>query len=237
MTPMQKRILIVDDEPAIRDMVAYALRKGDFDPIPAGDAREAQAAIAERVPDLILLDWMLPGTSGLELARRWRREALTRDIPIIMLTARGEENDRVGGLEAGVDDYVVKPFSARELLARIRAVMRRSREDDEDGSVQVGGLRIDGAAHRVFADDGGGDPTPVHIGPTEYRLLHFFMTHPERVYTRSQLLDHVWGGSVYVEERTVDVHIRRLRKTLEPHRLDPMVQTVRGAGYRFSAAA
>ncbi len=233
---MQKRILIVDDEPAIRDMVAYALRKGDFVPVLAGDAREAQAAISERVPDLILLDWMLPGTSGLELARRWRREALTRDIPIIMLTARGEENDRVGGLEAGVDDYVVKPFSARELLARIRAVMRRSREDDEDGSVQVGGLRIDGAAHRVFADGSAG-PTPVHIGPTEYRLLHFFMTHPERVYSRSQLLDHVWGGSVYVEERTVDVHIRRLRKTLEPHRLDPMVQTVRGSGYRFSAAA
>ncbi|MEO6154697.1 MAG: phosphate regulon transcriptional regulator PhoB [Thermomonas sp.] len=237
---MQKRILIVDDEPAIRDMVAYALRKGDFDPAHAGDAREAQAAIAERIPDLILLDWMLPGTSGLELARRWRREALTRDIPIIMLTARGEENDRVGGLEAGVDDYVVKPFSARELLARIRAVMRRSRDDDEDGSVQVGGLRIDGAAHRVFAmpdAETQGEPAPVQIGPTEYRLLHFFMTHPERVYSRSQLLDHVWGGSVYVEERTVDVHIRRLRKTLEPHRLDPMVQTVRGAGYRFSAAA
>ncbi len=236
---MQKRILIVDDEPAIRDMVAYALRKGDFEPVHAGDAREAQEAIAERVPDLILLDWMLPGTSGLELARRWRREALTRDIPIIMLTARGEENDRVGGLEAGVDDYVVKPFSARELLARIRAVMRRSRDDDEDGSIQIGGLRIDGAAHRVFAipTERSGDPTPVQIGPTEYRLLHFFMTHPERVYSRSQLLDHVWGGSVYVEERTVDVHIRRLRKTLEPHRLDPMVQTVRGAGYRFSAAS
>jgi len=233
---MQKRILIVDDEPAIRDMVAYALRKGDYDPAHAGDAREAQAAIAERVPDLILLDWMLPGVSGLELARRWRREALTREIPIIMLTARGEENDRVGGLEAGVDDYVVKPFSARELLARIRAVMRRSREDDEDGSVQVGGLRIDGAAHRVFAEVAG-VASPVHIGPTEYRLLHFFMTHPERVYTRSQLLDHVWGGSVYVEERTVDVHIRRLRKTLEPYGLDAMVQTVRGAGYRFSAAA
>ena len=233
---MQKRILIVDDEPAIRDMVAYALRKGDYEPVHAGDAREAQAAIADRVPDLILLDWMLPGTSGLELARRWRREALSRDIPIIMLTARGEENDRVGGLEAGVDDYVVKPFSARELLARIRAVLRRSREDDEDGSVQVGALRIDGAAHRVFAE-AGGDPAPVQIGPTEYRLLHFFMTHPERVYTRTQLLDHVWGGSVYVEERTVDVHIRRLRKTLEPHRLDAMVQTVRGAGYRFSAAA
>jgi len=233
---MQKHILIVDDEPAIRDMVAYALRKGEYQPAHAGDAREAQASIAERLPDLILLDWMLPGTSGLELARRWRKDALTRDIPIIMLTARGEENDRVGGLEAGVDDYVVKPFSARELLARIRAVLRRSRDDDEDGSVQVGGLRIDGAAHRVFADTASG-PIPVHIGPTEYRLLHFFMTHPERVYSRSQLLDHVWGGSVYVEERTVDVHIRRLRKTLEPHQLDPMVQTVRGTGYRFSAAA
>ena len=232
---MQKRILIVEDEPAIRDMVAYALRKGEFEPVTAGDGREAQAAIAERVPDLILLDWMLPGSSGLELARRWRRESLTRDVPIIMLTARGEENDRVGGLEAGVDDYVVKPFSARELLARIRAVMRRSREDDEDGSVQVGALRIDGAAHRVFAE-AGGEPVAVAIGPTEYRLLHFFMTHPERVYSRSQLLDHVWGGSVYVEERTIDVHIRRLRKTLEPFGVDGMVQTVRGAGYRFSSA-
>src|SRR5690606_3526837 len=233
---VQKRILIVDDEPAIRDMVAYALRKGDFEPDHAGDAREAHERIAERVPDLILLDWMLPGTSGLELARRWRKDELTREVPIIMLTARGEENDRVGGLEAGVDDYVVKPFSARELLARIRAVMRRTREDDEDGSVRIGRLRIDGAAHRAFADGDDG-PAPVQIGPTEYRLLHFFMTHPDRVYTRSQLLDHVWGGSVYVEERTVDVHIRRLRKTREPHGLDPMVQTVRGAGYRFSVAA
>lgn len=228
---MHKRILIVDDEPAIRDMVAFALRKGEFEPIHAGDSREAQAAIVDRVPDLILLDWMLPGMSGLELARRWRKEDLTREIPIIMLTARGEENDRVSGLEAGIDDYVVKPFSARELLARIRAVMRRSRGDEEDGSVSLGGLRIDGAAHRVFAGD-----TPIHIGPTEYRLLHFFMTHPERVYTRSQLLDQVWGGNVYVEERTVDVHIRRLRKTLEPHQLDGLVQTVRGAGYRFSTA-
>ncbi|RPD88379.1 phosphate regulon transcriptional regulator PhoB [Luteimonas sp. 100069] len=228
---MLKRILIVDDEPAIRDMVAFALRRGEFEPMHAGDAHEAQSAIVDRMPDLILLDWMLPGTSGLELARRWRKDPMTRDIPIIMLTARGEENDRVGGLEAGVDDYVVKPFSARELLARIRAVMRRARDDDEDGSVTVGGLRIDGAAHRVFAGN-----EPVTIGPTEYRLLHFFMTHPERVYSRSQLLDHVWGGSVYVEERTVDVHIRRLRKTLEPSALDGMVQTVRGSGYRFSAS-
>ncbi|QYR53712.1 phosphate regulon transcriptional regulator PhoB [Lysobacter soyae] len=232
---MQKRILIVDDEPAIRDMVAFALRKAEFEPVAAGDAREAQTAIADFVPDLILLDWMLPGTSGLDLARRWRKDALTREIPIIMLTARGEENDRVSGLEAGVDDYVVKPFSSRELLARIRAVMRRTREDDEEGNVAVGAIRIDGAGHRVFATVDGAQ-VPVSIGPTEYRLLHFFMTHPERVYTRSQLLDHVWGGSVYVEERTVDVHIRRLRKTLEPHALDQMVQTVRGAGYRFSTS-
>lgn len=228
---MQKRILIVDDEPAIRDMVAFALRKGDFLPVHAGDAREAQGAIADKVPDLILLDWMLPGTSGLELARRWRRDELTRDVPIIMLTARGEENDRVGGLEAGVDDYVVKPFSARELLARIRAVMRRARDDDEDGSIAVGPIRIDGAAHRVLVGE-----TPVPIGPTEYRLLHFFLTHADRVYSRTQLLDHIWGGSVYVEERTVDVHIRRLRKALEPFGVQEMVQTVRGAGYRFSAA-
>ncbi len=228
---MQKRILIVDDEPAIREMVAYALRKADFEPVHAGDAREAQVAITERVPDLILLDWLLPGSSGLELARRWRKDELTRDVPIIMLTARGEENDRVSGLESGVDDYVVKPFSARELLARIRAVMRRARDDEDDGSVAVGALRIDGAAHRVYANE-----QPLHLGPTEYRLLHFFMTHADRVYTRTQLLDHVWGGNVYVEERTVDVHIRRLRKALEPHVLDGMVQTVRGAGYRFSAS-
>jgi len=226
-----KRILIVDDEPAIRDMVAFALRKADYEPVHAGDAREAQSAIMDKVPDLILLDWMLPGMTGLELARRLRKEGLTREVPIIMLTARGEENDRVSGLEAGVDDYVVKPFSSRELLARIKAVMRRARGDEEDGSVALGGLRIDGAAHRVFAGD-----KPVPIGPTEYRLLLFFMTHAERVYSRSQLLDHVWGGNVYVEERTVDVHIRRLRKTLEPFGLDPLVQTVRGAGYRFSTS-
>ncbi|MEO8672679.1 MAG: phosphate regulon transcriptional regulator PhoB [Tahibacter sp.] len=226
---MQKRILIVEDETAIRDMVAFALRKAGMDPVHAADVRIAQTAIAERVPDLILLDWMLPGMSGLEYARRLRKEDLTREVPIIMLTARGEETDRVNGLDAGVDDYVVKPFSARELIARIKAVMRRTHGDEGDGTIEQGGLRIDGAAHRVYA----GDHT-VQIGPTEYRLLHFFMTHAERVYSRSQLLDQVWGGSVYVEERTVDVHIRRLRKTLEPFHLDPLVQTVRGAGYRFS---
>ncbi len=226
---MQKYVLIVEDEPAIRDMVAFALRKAGMEPAHAADARAAQSAIAERVPDLILLDWMLPGMSGLDLARRLRREELTRDVPIIMLTARGEETDRVGGLEAGVDDYVVKPFSPRELIARINAVIRRTQGADTEGVIEIGGLKIDSAAHRVYA---GTDTVP--IGPTEYRLLHFFMTHAERVYSRSQLLDHVWGGSVYVEERTVDVHIRRLRKTLEPSRCDAMVQTVRGAGYRFS---
>jgi two-component system phosphate regulon response regulator PhoB len=226
---MRKRILIVEDETSIRDMVAFALRRAEMEPLHAADARAAQLAIAEQIPDLILLDWMLPGTSGLELARRLRREEATRDIPIFMLTARGEETDRVSGLEAGVDDYVVKPFSTRELLARIRAVLRRTQGDDGSGVIEIGALRVDGPAHRVYAND-----EAVQIGPTEYRLLHFFITHPERVYSRAQLLDHVWGGSVYVEERTVDVHIRRLRQTLEPHGLDGMVQTVRGAGYRFS---
>ncbi|HEY3520525.1 MAG TPA: phosphate regulon transcriptional regulator PhoB [Rhodanobacteraceae bacterium] len=229
---MRKRILIVEDEASIRDMVAFALRRADMEPLHAADVRAAQHAIAENVPDLILLDWMLPGTSGLELARRLRRDESTREIPIIMLTARGEEIDRVNGLEAGVDDYVVKPFSTRELLARIRAVLRRTQGDDGSGVVEIGGLRVDGPAHRVYADN-----NPIQIGPAEYRLLHFFATHPERVYSRAQLLDHVWGGSVYVEERTVDVHIRRLRQTLEPHGLAQMVQTVRGAGYRFSTQA
>ena len=226
---MQKYILIVEDEPAIRDMVAFALRKADMEPAHAVDARAAQDMIAERVPDLILLDWMLPGMSGLDLARRLRKEDLTRSVPIIMLTARGEETDRVGGLDAGVDDYVVKPFSPRELIARINALIRRSRGSDTDGMIEVGALRIDSAAHRVHA---GSETVP--IGPTEYRLLHFFITHAERVYSRSQLLDYVWGGSVYVEERTVDVHIRRLRQTLEPFGCAGLLQTVRGAGYRFS---
>jgi two-component system phosphate regulon response regulator PhoB len=229
---VHKRILIVEDEASIRDMVAFALRKADMDPVHAADARAAQLAIAEKVPDLILLDWMLPGLSGLDLARRLRKEQLSREIPIIMLTARGEEMDRVSGLEAGVDDYVVKPFSSRELIARIRAVLRRSQGEDGEGVIEVGALRLDGPAHRVHAGT-----QPVPIGPTEYRLLHFFMTHPDRVYSRTQLLDHVWGSSVYVEERTVDVHIRRLRKTLEPFGLDAMVQTVRSAGYRFSTDA
>ncbi len=226
---MLKHVLIVEDEPAIREMVAFALRKAGMEPIHASDARSAHNAIMERVPDIILLDWMLPGTSGIDLARRLRKEELTSEIPIIMLTARGEETDRVNGLDAGVDDYVVKPFSTRELIARIKAVMRRTHGEATDGTIEFGGLKIDKSAHRVYAG-----AAPVAIGPTEYRLLHFFMTHAERVYSRSQLLDHVWGGSVYVEERTIDVHIRRLRKTLEPFRCDGLVQTVRGSGYRFS---
>lgn len=227
---MLKHILIVEDEPAIREMLELAISRAGMKPVGAGDVAAAQQAIAERVPDLILLDWMLPGVSGIDFARRLRRDELTRDLPIILLTARGEENDKVSGLDAGVDDYVVKPFSARELMARIKAVMRRTHGDNEDGNVELAGLRIDGPAHRVFADN-----QPVAIGPTEYRLLYFFMTHADRVYSRSQLLDHVWGGNVYVEERTVDVHIRRLRKTLEPFAKENLVQTVRGAGYRFSA--
>ena len=227
---MQKSILIVEDEPSIREMVAYALRKADMDPVHAGDARSAQMAIADKVPNLILLDWMLPGMSGIEFARRLRKDDITREVPIIMLTARGEEMDRVSGLEAGVDDYVVKPFSSRELVARIRAVLRRTLGTDENGQIVIGKLSLDASAHRVYAN---GETIP--IGPTEYRLLHFFMTHADRVYSRPQLLDHIWGNSVYVEERTVDVHIRRLRKTLEPFGLSNLVQTVRSAGYRFSA--
>lgn len=225
-----KRILIIEDEEAIGNMISYALRRADFQPIYAADVNEAQEAIAEQVPDLMLLDWMLPGISGIEFARRLRRSPTTESIPIIMLTARSEEDDRVSGLEAGVDDYICKPFSSRELLARIKAVLRRSRTEDFSGHVSVGAVRLDSEAHRVFCHD-----KPIDIGPTEYKLLSFFMLHPERVYSRAQMLDHVWGAGVYVEERTVDVHVRRLRKTLEPYGLASMVQTVRGSGYRFSA--
>jgi two-component system, OmpR family, phosphate regulon response regulator PhoB len=226
---VEQRVLVVEDETAIRDMIAFALKRASLVPMLAEDARAAQHHIAERLPDLILLDWMLPGVSGLELARRLRREELTREIPIIMLTARGEEDDRVLGLDAGVDDYIVKPFSTRELIARIRAVLRRTQPHGDGQTISLGGLTLDTLSHRVFAHD-----KPVQLGPTEYRLLAFFMTHPERVYTRSQLLDNVWGSGVYVEERTVDVHIRRLRKSLEPCSLEDYIQTVRGAGYRFS---
>ncbi len=226
---MQAHILIVEDEPAIRDMIAFALRTQSYQPISAQDGKEALQAVAERIPDLILLDWMLPGMSGIELVRRFRKESNTRDVPIIMLTAKGEETDRITGFDSGVDDYVVKPFSARELLARIKAVLRRSRETEEDGSIRVGALHLDGSQQKLRVNE-----QPVHVGPTEYRLLHFFMSHANRVYTRNQLLDFVWGGGTEIEDRTVDVHIRRLRKALEPFQLEDMIETVRGSGYRFS---
>ena len=231
---MQQRLLIVEDEPAISAMLAYALRRDGYAPVIAANAAAAQALIAERVPDLILLDWMLPGSSGLDLAQRWRREDATRSVPIIMLTARGEEDDRVRGLEAGVDDYVVKPFSTRELLARVRAVLRRAGDGAEDGQLRIGALRLDPATQRVFKDDDSGSVV-IAIGPTELRLLQFLMRQRERVHSRAKLLDHVWGGSVHIEERTVDAHVLRLRRALEPHGLEVMVQTVRGAGYRLSA--
>ncbi len=224
-----KTILIVDDEAPIRDMLRIALEMAEYACIEAEDAQSAHSLIVDQKPDLILLDWMMPGTSGMELARRLKRDELTSEIPIIMLTAKGEEDNKVQGLEAGADDYITKPFSPRELVARLKAVLRRTDTLTNAEPIQVGGLCLDPTSHRVTINS-----TPVQMGPTEYRLLEFFITHQERVYSRNQLLDHVWGGNVYVEERTVDVHIRRLRKalTLEGH--DRFIQTVRGAGYRFS---
>jgi len=226
-----KQVLIVDDEPAIREMIAVALEMADYDYLEAGDAREAHSIIVDSKPDLILLDWMLPGTSGIELARRLKRDQITAEIPLIMLTAKTEEDNKVRGLEVGADDYITKPFSPRELVARLKAVLRRTVIQGVESPVEVNGLSLDPVCHRVTAH---GDP--LEMGPTEYRLLQFFMTHQERVYTRGQLLDQVWGGNVYVEERTVDVHIRRLRKALEPG-FAKLVQTVRGTGYRFSTKA
>jgi len=224
------RILVVEDEQPIRDLIAFGLRRAGCDVALAEHSQAALASIGDKRPDLVLVDWMLPDMSGLELVRQLRRDSNTRDIPIMMLTARAEEADKVAGLDSGADDYLTKPFSARELLARIQAVLRRSAPAGEADRVEVEGLTLDLAGHRVAAE---GKTVP--LGPTEYRLLAFLMTHPDRVYSRSQLLDRVWGGNVYVEERTVDVHIRRLRKSLELSGYDRFVQTVRGAGYRFSA--
>lgn len=226
---MDKTILIVDDEAPIRDMLRVALEMAEYSCLEAEDAQSAHSLIIDQKPDLVLLDWMLPGTSGIELARRLKRDEVTSAIPIIMLTAKGEEDNKVQGLEVGADDYITKPFSPRELVARLRAVLRRTDAFSISDPIEVGGLCLDPSSHRVTIND-----VPLQMGPTEYRLLEFFLTHQERVYTRNQLLDHVWGGNVYVEERTVDVHIRRLRKalTLEGH--DRLIQTVRGAGYRFS---
>lgn len=227
---MSKKILIVDDEQAIREMVSFTLNRSGFDVLEAADAQEAQTVVADDRPDLVLLDWMMPGVSGLDLARRFKREDLTREMPIIMLTARSEEEEKIRGLEVGADDYVTKPFSPRELIARIKAVLRRANPQTTEEVIEVDGLRIDPASHRVTAEG-----RSLEMGPTEFRLLHFFITHPDRVYSRGQLLDRVWGGNVYIEERTVDVHIRRLRKALADQGHDRFIQTVRGAGYRFSA--
>lgn len=229
MGMQNKKILVVEDEAPIREMLRFALERAEFQPSVAADVPSARLSIADAHPDLILLDWMMPGTTGVEFARELKSSAQTRDIPLIMLTARAEEEDKVRGLNIGCDDYVSKPFSFPELIARIQAVLRRSQPGGVDECLSVAGLQVDAASQRVTAQG-----EPVRLGPTEYRLLHFFVSHPERVYTREQVLDRVWGQNVYVEERTVDVHIRRLRKALEPFGYDAMIQTVRGTGYRFS---
>jgi len=227
-------ILVVDDEAAIRDMIAITLDLAGFKSIVAESAHQAHISVIDRRPDLILLDWMLPGGSGIELARRLKRDDMTADIPIIMLTAKTSEESKVQGLNAGVDDYITKPFSPRELVARIKAVMRRTKGTGQDKVLRVFDLQLDPASHRITIED-----RPVEMGPTEFRLLKFFMTHQEKVFSRDNIQDQVWGGNVYLDERTIDVHIRRLRKALSSEKdcsIDyaRLIQTVRGAGYRFS---
>lgn len=222
------KILIVEDERAIREMTAFHLSRAGYEILEAGDCREAREMIADQQPDLALVDWMLPDMSGLELTRMLKRDKANEDLAIIMLTARAEERDKVSGLEGGADDYITKPFSPRELVARIQAVLRRANSSGDE-VISAGMLELDAAGHRVLSAG-----REIKLGPTEYRLLHFLMTHPERVYSRAQLLDRVWGANVYVEERTVDVHVRRLRKALSDVGTDGYIQTVRGAGYRFS---
>ena len=222
------RILIVEDEKPIRDMVYFALDNDGYEIIEAIDGKQATEKLAQDIPNLILMDWMLPDVSGLELVRRIKRDEVTSHVPVIMLTAKTEERDKIEGLDSGADDYITKPFSVRELSARIRAVMRRVDGDEGDNKLNYGKLVLDLDAHHVIIDD-----TQIEVGPTEFRLLEFFMTHPDKVYSRAQLLDFVWGRSKFVEERTVDVHILRLRKLLKPYNCHKMVQTVRGYGYRF----
>jgi len=226
---MSARILIVDDEASIRDMLTFALGNAGYEPLTAADARAGELIIADQSPDLLLLDWMMPGENGVSFCRRLRSQSATRDIPIIMLTARDTEEDVLAGLDAGADDYLGKPFSTRELLGRVKAVLRRTTPEVVGEKLGVGELVLDPASHRVTV---GGEE--LAFGPTEYKLLQFFLGHPERVFSRGELIDRVWGQSVYIEERTVDVHIRRLREALEPSGYDQRVQTVRGAGYRFS---
>jgi two-component system, OmpR family, phosphate regulon response regulator PhoB len=226
------RILVVEDESAIAELISINLRHAGYDVTIAVAADHAQVEVDRVLPDLVVLDWMLPGESGLSLAKRWRAQARTRELPIIMLTARAEEPDKIAGLDSGADDYLVKPFSTNELLARIRAVLRRKAPEALDTVVEVGGLKLDPATRRVTRGE-----REVRIGPTEFRLLHFFMTHPERVHSRAQLLDRVWGDHVFIEERTVDVHVKRLRESLEPVQCARMIETVRGAGYRLTQQA
>lgn len=224
-----QRILVVDDEAPIRDMLSIALEAAGYDVLEAENAQAAHGVIIDEKPDLVLLDWMMPGTSGLELLRRLKRSELTEKIPVVMLTAKTEEDSKIAGLDSGADDYVPKPFSPRELISRVRAVLRRSGREELTEPVEVGELLFDPVGHRVSISG-----KTVNLGPTEFRLLQFFLTHRERVYSRDQILDYVWGGNVYLDERTVDVHIRRLRKALSVAGHEKYVQTVRGAGYRFS---
>ncbi len=223
------RILVVEDESAIAELISINLRHAGFEVTIAGSATQAQYEVDRVLPDLIVLDWMLPGQSGVALARQWRGTARTTELPLIMLTARAEEGDKIAGLDAGADDYVTKPFSTNELLARIRAVLRRKAPEALDSAVEVGPLLLDPGTRRVSRDG-----TEVKLGPTEFRLLHFLMTHPERVHSRSQLLDRVWGDHVFIEERTIDVHVKRLREALERVQCARMIETVRGAGYRLT---
>src|SRR5258707_13384517 len=230
-TARMATILVVEDEPAIQELITLNLEQSGYSPLRANDAEQAIELVRDELPDLVLLDWMLPGMSGIEFARRLRADRRTQDVPIIMLTARAEEHDKLSGLETGADDYITKPFSPRELNARIRALLRRRAPQTTDDIVEASGLKLDPVSHRVS-----GNGKLLTLVPTDFRLLHFMMTHPERVYSRAQLLDHVWGNHVFVEERTVDVHVRRLRKALEQTNHDRLIDTVRGAGYRFSAA-
>jgi two-component system phosphate regulon response regulator PhoB len=230
---MQSTILVVEDEPAIAELLSVNLGFAGHKVLVAENAEIAQSIVEGQLPDLILLDWMLPGMSGVRYARKLRTDERTKEIPIIMLTARTDEGDKVEGLETGADDYITKPFSPKELMARIKAVMRRRAPQLTNDTVEIGGLRLDPATHRLWGTIDG-QAVALDLGPTEFRLLHFFMTHAERVHSRAQLLDQVWGDHVFVEERTVDVHIRRLRKALEPTGHDRLIETVRGSGYRFS---
>jgi two-component system, OmpR family, phosphate regulon response regulator PhoB len=226
-------VLVVEDESAIAELISINLRHAGYEVMVATTAAQAQAAVDRVLPDLVLLDWMLPGQSGIQLAKQWRSDARTKELPLIMLTARSDESDKIAGLDSGADDYLTKPFSTKELLARIRAVLRRKAPEALDTAVEIEGLRLDPATRRVTRDFGG-QLKEVKIGPTEFRLLHFLMTHPERVHSRAQLLDRVWGDHVFIEERTVDVHVKRLREALAPVECNSLIETVRGAGYRLA---